>query len=51
MLKNIKEDFIIKRRKKKMKFNLSDFLQLDTKELLAVNGGSSSGLVSENTGA
>ena len=23
-----------------MKFNLSDFLQLDTKELLAVNGGS-----------
>ena len=24
-----------------MKFNLSDFLQLDTKELLAVNGGSS----------
>lgn len=34
-----------------MKFNLSDFLQLDTKELLAVNGESSSGLVSENTGA
>lgn len=23
-----------------MKFNLSDFLQLDTKELMAVNGGS-----------
>lgn len=26
-----------------MKFNLDDFLQLDTKSLLAVNGGSSCG--------
>ena len=54
-MKNVKEDFIIKRRKKKMKFNLSDFLQLDTKELLAVNGGSpcssSSGSPSDGSGA
>lgn len=38
-----------------MKFNLSDFLQLDTKELLAVNGGSScsssSGRSSDGSGA
>ena len=38
-----------------MKFNLSDFLQLDTKELLAVNGGSPcsgpSGNPSDGSGA